>query len=74
MPSLEGAHGPNHPDLANVLDEIATDHRLAANLPAALSSFEAAVRARLHSMSGIQEYMQSDSNLDAIRDDARRSE
>ena len=65
---LESVHGPNHPDVANVLYEIATDHCLAANLPAALSSFEAAVRAGLHSVSGIQE---SDSDLDAIRDDAR---
>ena len=65
---LERVHGQNHPDVANVLYEIATDHCLGANLPAALSSFEAAVRAGLHSVSGIQE---SDSDLDAIRDDAR---
>ena len=65
---FDSVHGPNHPDVANVLYEIATDHCLAANLPAALSSLEAAVRAGLRSVSDIQEYMQLDSDLDTIQE------
>ena len=63
------AHGPKHPDVAKVLYDIATDQCLAGNLSAALASLEAAALAGLRSFRDIREYMQSDSDLDTIRDD-----
>ena len=61
-------HGPKHPDVANVMYKIATDHCLAGDLSTALASL-GTVLAGLWSVGGIGEYMQSDSDLDAIQDD-----